>query len=70
MGRPDLEPEILGKARAGDIRNCFADIGKARDLLGFEPQHRLEDSLGDFVGGSAAHDGGGPRRRACGGARG
>ena len=39
----------LGKFRAGDIRNCFADIAKARALLGFEPQHRLEDSLGPFV---------------------
>lgn len=45
----DLQPEILAKFRAGDIRNCFADIGKARDLLGFQPQHRLEDSLGPFV---------------------
>ena len=27
--RPDLAPEIIGKARAGDIRHCFADIGKA-----------------------------------------
>jgi dTDP-L-rhamnose 4-epimerase len=49
MGRPDLLPEILGKARAGDIRNCFADIGKARRVLGFEPQRRLETALGPFV---------------------
>ncbi len=49
MGRPDLEPEILGRSRAGDIRNCFADIGKARARLGFEPELRLEDSLGPFV---------------------
>jgi dTDP-L-rhamnose 4-epimerase len=49
MGMPELEPEILGRSRSGDIRNCFADIGKARRLLGFEPQHRLEDSLGEFV---------------------
>ncbi|MEE2860629.1 MAG: NAD-dependent epimerase/dehydratase family protein [Pseudomonadota bacterium] len=45
----DLQPEILGKFRAGDIRNCFADITKAQNLLGFTPQHRLEDSLGPFV---------------------
>ena len=45
----DIQPEIMGKARAGDIRNCFADISKARDLLGFEPQHRLEDSLPELV---------------------
>lgn len=49
MDRPDLEPEILGKFRAGDIRNCFADIGKARALLGFIPKHPLEASLDPFV---------------------
>ncbi|OQP85272.1 nucleoside-diphosphate-sugar epimerase [Rhizobium rhizosphaerae] len=49
MGVPEIGPEILGKARSGDIRNCFADIGKAHDLLGFEPQHRLENSLGPFA---------------------
>ena len=37
MGRPDLRPEIAGKARAGDIRHCIPDIGKARTELGFEP---------------------------------
>jgi dTDP-L-rhamnose 4-epimerase len=49
MGVPHLEPEILGKMRAGDIRNCFADISKARELLGFQPEHRLEDSLGELA---------------------
>lgn len=49
LGRPDIEPEILLKARSGDIRNCFSDISKARDLLGFEPRFALEDSLGPFA---------------------
>ncbi|EYD78259.1 UDP-glucose 4-epimerase [Rubellimicrobium mesophilum DSM 19309] len=49
MNLPHLQPEILGKSRSGDIRNCFSDIAKARDLLGFEPKHRLEDSLDEFV---------------------
>jgi dTDP-L-rhamnose 4-epimerase len=49
MGAPDLTPEILGKARTGDIRNCFAEIGKARELLGYEARHRLEDSLEEMV---------------------
>lgn len=49
MGVPEIRPEILGKARLGDIRNCFADIGKARALLGFEPRQRLENSLGPFT---------------------
>jgi dTDP-L-rhamnose 4-epimerase len=49
MGVPDRSPELLGKARSGDIRNCFADISKARELLGFEPTRQLENSLDDFV---------------------
>lgn len=49
MGVPEIAPEILGKARAGDIRNCFADISKARELLGFEPRFKLESSLAGFA---------------------
>lgn len=49
MGVPEIAPEILGRARSGDIRNCFADIAKARELLGFEPQRKLENSLGELV---------------------
>ncbi|MER9605262.1 SDR family NAD(P)-dependent oxidoreductase [Mesorhizobium sp. M0243] len=49
MGTPNRSPELLGKARSGDIRNCFADISKARELLGFEPVRQLENSLGEFV---------------------
>ena len=49
MGVPHLGPDIMGKARSGDIRNCFADISKARDLLGFEPRFRLEDSLDELA---------------------
>ena len=26
MGRPELAPETVGKARAGDIRHCFCDV--------------------------------------------
>lgn len=49
MGVPEIAPDIMNKARSGDIRNCFADISKAHDLLGFEPEHRLENSLGPFA---------------------
>lgn len=50
MNTPHLQPRLLNKARAGDIRHCFADIGKAREVLGFEPQYPLEDSLEELVG--------------------
>lgn len=49
MGVPQIGPDVMGKARSGDIRNCFADIGRARALLGFEPRFRLEDSLGELA---------------------
>jgi dTDP-L-rhamnose 4-epimerase len=49
LGRPDLSPLLLAKARAGDIRHCFADIGKARDLLGYAPRHTLESSLDEIA---------------------
>jgi dTDP-L-rhamnose 4-epimerase len=45
----NIQPEIVGGFRAGDIRHCVADIGKARQLLEFEPQVRFEDGLGDLV---------------------
>jgi dTDP-L-rhamnose 4-epimerase len=56
MGVPELQPEIMGKARAGDIRHCFADISKARELLGFEPQHDLQNTLKPFVEWVRAND--------------
>jgi dTDP-L-rhamnose 4-epimerase len=49
MGREDLEPEVLGKARTGDIRHCFADIALAEQRLGYRPQRQLEDSLGELT---------------------
>jgi dTDP-L-rhamnose 4-epimerase len=49
MGRDELAPEVLGKARIGDIRHCFADIGLARERLGFRPRRRLEDSLAELA---------------------
>jgi dTDP-L-rhamnose 4-epimerase len=41
----DIEPEISGRYRVGDIRHCFADIGLARRVLGYEPAVALEDGL-------------------------
>jgi dTDP-L-rhamnose 4-epimerase len=49
LGRPDLEPEILGKARTGDIRHCFADIALAERLLGFRPEHDFAAGLGELA---------------------
>jgi len=59
MGRPDLEPEITGKARAGDIRHCIPDLRKARDLLGYEAQEDFGAGLAElaeWVARQEAHD--------------
>ena len=45
----NIAPEITGQYRAGDIRHCFADITKAREVLGFEPLVSLEDGLADLA---------------------
>ncbi len=46
---PELQPEITGEFRAGDIRHCFADTTRARELLGFEAATKLEDGLPELV---------------------
>jgi dTDP-L-rhamnose 4-epimerase len=45
LGRKNIEPEVTGKYRVGDIRHCFADITMARRVLGYEPQMPLERGL-------------------------
>ncbi|HMT09016.1 MAG TPA: NAD-dependent epimerase/dehydratase family protein [Pyrinomonadaceae bacterium] len=45
----DIEPEFVSKYREGDIRHCVADIGKARELLGYEPKVTLEDGMTELL---------------------
>jgi dTDP-L-rhamnose 4-epimerase len=40
-----IEPQIAERYRAGDIRHCFADPARARELLGFEALVRFEDGM-------------------------
>ncbi len=47
--KSDKKPEITGKFRKGDIRHCFADISKARNLLGYEPIYTLKDGIRTFL---------------------
>jgi dTDP-L-rhamnose 4-epimerase len=49
LGKEELQPEITGKYRVGDIRHCYADIGKAQRMLGYEPQVRLDDGLAELA---------------------
>jgi dTDP-L-rhamnose 4-epimerase len=45
----DLEPNVTGEYRAGDIRHCFADVSRARELLGFEATVTLERGLPELA---------------------
>jgi dTDP-L-rhamnose 4-epimerase len=40
-----IEPEVTNRYRVGDIRHCFADIARARTVLGYEPQMTLDAGL-------------------------
>lgn len=48
LGR-DIEPDITGKFRVGDIRHCIADISLARTVLGYEPRVMLHEGLRELT---------------------
>jgi len=49
LGKEQIEPEIAGKYRVGDIRHCFADIRLAKRLLGYEPRVNFEEGLQELA---------------------
>lgn len=59
MRSSHLMPDIMDKARAGDVRHCFADITLALQRLGYNPTRSLEtslDELADWIARSTARD--------------
>lgn len=59
LSKSYLLPQITGKYRKGDIRHCYADITKAREILGYAPRTLLEDGLeelADWVEGQMVFD--------------
>jgi len=49
MGRPQIRPEITGKARAGDIRHCIPDLSKAESLLRYAATKPFGDGLAELA---------------------
>jgi dTDP-L-rhamnose 4-epimerase len=49
MGK-QIEPELTGEYRLGDIRHCYADISLARAALAYEPAVELEQGMAEIVG--------------------
>lgn len=59
MGKPHVEPKVVGKYRVGDIRHCFADISQARRVLGYAPRMSLQagmTQLAEWLEGQMAVD--------------
>jgi dTDP-L-rhamnose 4-epimerase len=59
MGKNQIEPEIVGKARIGDIRHCFCDTSLAADRLGFRARQDFEEglaALAEWVAQQTAQD--------------
>ncbi|HEX6370070.1 MAG TPA: NAD-dependent epimerase/dehydratase family protein [Longimicrobium sp.] len=46
----EVEAQVVGKYRVGDIRHCFADISLAREVLGYEPRVTFEEGMQELVG--------------------
>lgn len=49
MGKNDIAPEIVGKARVGDIRHCFCDTSKAASDLGFTARQDFGEGLAELA---------------------
>jgi dTDP-L-rhamnose 4-epimerase len=49
LGRGELEPEITGKTRIGDIRHCFCDGSKAAEVLGFRATRDFDQGLAELA---------------------
>jgi dTDP-L-rhamnose 4-epimerase len=45
----EKSPSILGKFREGDIRHCYADISRARQLLNYNPKVSLRDGIKELI---------------------
>ena len=49
MGKNDIAPEIVGKARIGDIRHCFCDTALAAEKLGFRARQDFGEGLAELA---------------------
>jgi dTDP-L-rhamnose 4-epimerase len=49
LHRTGIEPLVTNEYRVGDIRHCFADIARARKLLGYEPQVGFDAGLAELA---------------------
>lgn len=46
----NIEMEVTGTFREGDIRHCYADTSMIEKTLGFKPSVKFEDGIEDLIG--------------------
>jgi dTDP-L-rhamnose 4-epimerase len=49
LGRGDVEPNVTGEFRSGDIRHCYADVSRAKSLLGWEARVSFEEGARELA---------------------
>ncbi len=45
----NIAPKITKKYRPGDVRHCYLDVTKAKQLLNYTPKFSLKDALKDYI---------------------
>ena len=51
-----LKPHISERYRKGDVRHCYADITRARSILGYKPTITLQKGLKELAEWAKAHE--------------
>jgi dTDP-L-rhamnose 4-epimerase len=49
MGKNDITPQIVGKARIGDIRHCFCDTTLAAERIDFRATQDFGQGLAELA---------------------
>ncbi len=47
--KKNIEPEFLGRYRVGDVRHCFADVGKIEKSFGFRPRFDFDEGMKELI---------------------
>ena len=45
----NIKPEITNKFRKGDVRHCYADMSKIKEMIGFKPEVSFEDGIKKLI---------------------
>ena len=49
LSNSEININVSGKFRLGDIRHNLADLSKSKDILGFTPKYNFKRGITEFV---------------------